>query len=277
MSNQFEPQAPDDMFAPKGRTPTPQAHDPFADADHFGYQAFAQQYAAAQQPTTRKKPVSGHSKMMLRLSMLVLLVGAGIGGFIGYRHFNGQPLFQDREPTLFEVASTKAAMASLAAAETERTVTILQPPPAEPIETARASTTEPDPVQEPAPAPAPEIAALTQQPPPPPQPQVVQAPPPPAPVVPKLTQSELALLMERGHRFVESGDFASARPLYRRAAEAGYAEAALALGDTYDPTFLKQRRVVGLAPDPAKARQWYQRALELGSLEADMKLGRLAQ
>jgi TPR repeat protein len=177
---------------------------------------------------------------------------------------------------LLEVASTKAAMASLAASEPERTVTILQPPP-EPMETARASTVEPDPVQQPAPTAAAEIAALTQQPPPPPQPQVVQAPRPPAPVAPQLTQSELALLMERGHRFVESGDFASARPLYRRAAEAGYAEAALALGDTYDPTFLKQRRVVGLAPDPAKARQWYQRALELGSLEADMKLGRLSQ
>ena len=74
--------------------------------------------------------------------------------------------------------------------------------------------------------------------------------------------------MARGRRFVESGDFSSARPVYRRAAEAGYAEAALALGETYDPVALQRHGVIGMSPDVEQARHWYERARELGSLEA---------
>jgi TPR repeat protein len=42
----------------------------------------------------------------------------------------------------------------------------------------------------------------------------------------------------------------------------------LALGKTFDPRFLAQHYVIGVAGDEAKARTWYQRAMELGSKEA---------
>jgi TPR repeat protein len=97
----------------------------------------------------------------------------------------------------------------------------------------------------------------------------------PAQAAPHLSAGELTTLMSRGRRFIESGDFSSARPVYRRAAEAGYAEAALALGETYDPRALAERGAVGINGDVEQARKWYERAGELGSLEAPTRLGRL--
>jgi TPR repeat protein len=93
--------------------------------------------------------------------------------------------------------------------------------------------------------------------------------------VPQLTAGELATLMARGRRFIESGDFSSARPVYRRAAEAGYAEAALALGETYDPQTLSERGAVGMSANVEQARHWYERARDMGSLEAPTRLERL--
>jgi TPR repeat protein len=89
--------------------------------------------------------------------------------------------------------------------------------------------------------------------------------------------AEIARLLQRGTDFLESGDIASARLLLRRPAEAGNAEAALALGSTYDPLVLQQLGVVGVAPDVALARQWYQKAADLGSGDARQRLANLAQ
>ena len=44
-----------------------------------------------------------------------------------------------------------------------------------------------------------------------------------------------AALMEKGHVLMRSGDIASARLLFQRLANAGIADAALALAATYDP------------------------------------------
>jgi hypothetical protein len=54
----------------------------------------------------------------------------------------------------------------------------------------------------------------------------------------------------------------------RRAAEAGSAEAALALGETFDPVVFQRLHVIGIEPDAAMAQKWYQRAAELGSAAA---------
>jgi TPR repeat protein len=62
---------------------------------------------------------------------------------------------------------------------------------------------------------------------------------------------------------------------YRRAAEAGLAEAAFALATTYDPDELGRLKVVGLRSDPAIARHWYERAHALGFKGADDRLSRL--
>ena len=80
---------------------------------------------------------------------------------------------------------------------------------------------------------------------------------------------EAAALMERGRDLLRNGDVASAQLAFRRLAEAGKAEAALALATTYDSRYLVQHNLVGIVGDEEKARAWYRRARELGSREAD--------
>ena len=80
---------------------------------------------------------------------------------------------------------------------------------------------------------------------------------------------EAAALMERGRDLLRNGDVASAQLAFRRLAEAGKADAALALATTYDPRYLVEHNLVGIVGDEAKARAWYRRAKELGSMEAD--------
>jgi hypothetical protein len=91
----------------------------------------------------------------------------------------------------------------------------------------------------------------------------------------RLDSGELEMLVKRGNEFIASGDLAAARLLLRRAAEAGSAEAALALGATFDPVVMQRLGAIGTTPDIAQARQWYQRAAELGSNAALQQLAGL--
>jgi len=91
----------------------------------------------------------------------------------------------------------------------------------------------------------------------------------------RLDGEEIAVLLKRGQDFLADGDLAAARLLLRRAAEAGSAEAALALGTTFDPVTLQRLGAIGAVSDPAQARQWYQRAAELGSSAASQQLAGL--
>ena len=91
----------------------------------------------------------------------------------------------------------------------------------------------------------------------------------------RLDDEEIAILLKRGQDFLANGDLAAARLLLRRAAEAGSAEAALALGTTFDPVTLQRLGAIGAVADPAQARQWYQRAAELGSSAASQQLAGL--
>ena len=84
------------------------------------------------------------------------------------------------------------------------------------------------------------------------------------------------MLVERGRAFFEAGDLAAARLLFRRAANAGDAAAALAMGATYDPVVLADRLVRGLGADAEQARSWYEKARELGSPEGPRRLEMLA-
>lgn len=106
-------------------------------------------------------------------------------------------------------------------------------------------------------------------------------PPPPAPAAvdttrPAVDADEIAVLLNRGKAFLNDGDVVSARLLLRRAAEDGSAEAALALGASYDPLVIKQTGAVGVQGDAEQARQWYQRAAALGSNVASRQLANLA-
>ena len=111
-------------------------------------------------------------------------------------------------------------------------------------------------------------------------PQPVAAPPSSdaaveSPVSLSLASDEIAMLLKRGKDAFSTGDLASARLLLRRAVEAGSAEAALALGATFDPLVIRRLGEIGAAPDAAQARQWYQRAVALGSTTASQPLATL--
>jgi hypothetical protein len=83
---------------------------------------------------------------------------------------------------------------------------------------------------------------------------------------------ELTVLLKRGKDLIATGDLAAARLMLRRAADANNAEAALALGATYDPLVLRQLKVYGFTPDAAMARSWYEKAAKLGSSAAPRRL-----
>jgi len=87
-----------------------------------------------------------------------------------------------------------------------------------------------------------------------------------------LSRDEIASLFKRGQDMIAGGDIASGRLMLTRAAQAGNAEASLALAGTFDAVILANLRVIGVQPDPAKARAWYMRAAEQGSLEAKRRL-----
>jgi hypothetical protein len=95
------------------------------------------------------------------------------------------------------------------------------------------------------------------------------------PPIRKLGPSDVELFMNKGQQYMAVGDVAAARVIFERAAEAGGAGAALAMGTTYDPLVLKTIGALGITADPDKARSWYEQAQDLGSPEALQALRRL--
>jgi hypothetical protein len=91
-----------------------------------------------------------------------------------------------------------------------------------------------------------------------------------------LDPEEIKLLMKQGEQLIAAGDVATARTVLQRAADAGDANAAMALGATYDPNVLARLGVVGVNAEPEKARNWYQKAETLGSPDARRRLDLLA-
>ena len=100
--------------------------------------------------------------------------------------------------------------------------------------------------------------------------------PPANKAVRALGADEIKLLMKQGEQFTATGDLAAARLVFQRAAEAGDATAALAMGATYDPIVVAKLGVLGMSADLGKARSWYERAKGLGSPEASRRLELLA-
>jgi hypothetical protein len=81
----------------------------------------------------------------------------------------------------------------------------------------------------------------------------------------RLIPEDIAALLRRGEDLMASGDFAAARLVLERAAEAGDAHAALTLAQIYDPTMPEKHKTHGFSSDAAIASYWYQRARDLGS------------
>jgi hypothetical protein len=89
----------------------------------------------------------------------------------------------------------------------------------------------------------------------------------PAPVQ-SLNGDLASTLMRRGQDFLGTGDIAAARVLFGRLANAGIADGAFAMAQTYDPRYLTMHNVIGVVGDESKARAFYQQAAQLGSVEA---------
>jgi len=87
-----------------------------------------------------------------------------------------------------------------------------------------------------------------------------------------LDAETLAALMTRAKGLLARGDFAAARLLLERAANAPDATAAFLLAQTYDPAVLKVRDTRSITPDPVIARDWYRKAASFGSAEAQQRL-----
>jgi TPR repeat protein len=105
------------------------------------------------------------------------------------------------------------------------------------------------------------------------------APPPPTSTAAASDRDEIAGLVTRGRAYLSDGDVALARVFLRRAAERDDAQAALALGGTYDPAELRRLGIPNFQSqaDSAKAREWYRRAADLGSAAAVSRLEQLSK
>jgi len=83
-------------------------------------------------------------------------------------------------------------------------------------------------------------------------------------------------LMQKGNEHLADGNVSAARLMFERAAEAGLAQAAMALAATFDADELARLSVRGgIQPDAGEARRWYERALQLGAADAESRLRRL--
>jgi hypothetical protein len=91
----------------------------------------------------------------------------------------------------------------------------------------------------------------------------------------KLDAAAIGLLVKRGQELFKNGDLIGARTAFRRAAETGDANAALAMGSTYDPIEFLALGVQGVDADITETRRWYETAKRLGSAEASRRLDAL--
>ena len=108
-----------------------------------------------------------------------------------------------------------------------------------------------------------------------------------APAAPSVTSTatarqgdaaEIAFLVKDGAELMANGDVAAARLMFQHAAEAGSAEGAFALAETYDPlVFKKLGRREAVTLDITLARSWYEKARNLGSTVARERIVRLTQ
>ena len=111
------------------------------------------------------------------------------------------------------------------------------------------SPTTPVPLIATAPIPAP-IGTPT------PAPEQVALEEPKPPASSSLPGPEVAAFIARGDNYLANADVQTARLLYERAVLAGDAQAAVRLGASYDPEFVRQARL-RVQADESLARYWY--------------------
>ena len=89
------------------------------------------------------------------------------------------------------------------------------------------------------------------------------------------SRAEIAALLARGDWMFATGNLASARLLYERAADAGEARAAVRLGETFDPVYLDGSNLRGMKGNPDTAVFWYRHARDLGATGIASRLKKL--
>ncbi|MDZ4789709.1 MAG: hypothetical protein SGJ17_00625 [Hyphomicrobiales bacterium] len=90
-----------------------------------------------------------------------------------------------------------------------------------------------------------------------------------------ISEAEETAMISRANLVLKNSDVSAARLLFEHLARRGSAKAAFAMGQTYDPEFLKTLFVKGLKADIEKAKAWYRRSVELGGGEAQARLSAL--
>lgn len=93
----------------------------------------------------------------------------------------------------------------------------------------------------------------------------------------RLDESVQTKHIAKARELLDIGQVGAARLLLERVSESGNAEAALLLGDTYDPVHLFRMGARGMVGDTAKATFWYEKADELGSPAAKARIIGLKQ
>ena len=192
------------------------------------------------------------------------------------------------QPTASKDAAPSLGAAARQAASIEPSAAAQTAPPAQPVAPPAQPSPPPEQVAraEPAPPPPPPPSATRAEPAAPPQSAAAASPAPvarselqPAPrsaaAADPPSASEATALIERGDRLLAAGDIASAREFFERAVESGDAAASYGMGKSYDPLFLRQVSMRGVAADPAKAAGWYRRAASAGNAEAAKRLAQL--
>ena len=105
-------------------------------------------------------------------------------------------------------------------------------------------------------------------------------PPPGVPLAtpdPLATARTISTAISRGEAMLALHDLSAARRYYELAANAGSADAALALGRTYDPSSLVRAGAVSAQADATLAAEWYSKAAALGLSEGDIALRSLSR
>lgn len=82
-----------------------------------------------------------------------------------------------------------------------------------------------------------------------------------------LSPEDVTALLARGESFFASGDIASARLFFERAANEGNPQAAFRMGQTFDSTYLSKAGVRGVPADASRSAFWYQRAQDLAGVK----------
>jgi hypothetical protein len=94
-------------------------------------------------------------------------------------------------------------------------------------------------------------------------------------VTPENREQAQASIARAERIMVETKDISAARLFLERALQLGEPKAALLLGETYDPTRLKQSGVKGITGDAKKAKALYEEALAGGITDAKTRLNEL--